>query len=136
MEHSYTKTFFLVFIFIIFALVARGWYAIYVQNDFKIRTYLSCDPYSTVCFEFEEEYYTYGVLGAADFERCTEEDGCDLVCEEPGVCEIEECTEEALAEGESCSLILEEEQAEEESDEGIEEVGEEESLEPSVKIGL
>ena len=108
----YNRILLIAFVLVLVVTVVRGYYYTYVHPSFPVLTYVSCDPSVDTCFEYEGEYYAYATMDAEEYAVCSEEGTCDEVCATSETCEIEYCSEEALSEGESCSVpgeMLEEE---------------------------
>jgi len=114
----YNTILLLAFILVLVVILVRGYYYTYVQPNYSVLTYVSCDPELEACFEYDGEYYAYATMEAREYAICSEEETCDEVCAASATCEVEYCTEEMLGEGETCSVIgeagAEEPEAEEE----------------------
>lgn len=108
----YSKIIFGILIALVIFSIVATYYRVFVKEDYLISAEISCDPAIESCFVWEEEgetsYYKIIKKKAANIPFCDPHVGeCpEPICEEGEAgCEIINCEQSELGEGESCSKV-------------------------------
>lgn len=105
MKFHYNQILLVAFVVLLVLVLVKGYIYTFVYSDFSVRAYVECDPAEEICFMYEDEAYAYAYVPATEYAKCSVDDSCGDFCSGSGICEMEYCSEDLIAEGESCTVV-------------------------------